>query len=211
MKRSIGLPNDQLTSTLLSRLQQFNRYLLYLPGTGSKFDAADIREMVYNALPGYVHTIIATADYKWFDENKTDSEVIAYIDRLLIIGSVARGEKPKPNKQPHVHKRHENTKFKFNKHNNNYKNDKFKKGKPKCTFCGHMGHEDSQCRFKQKASAEMQKRTKFKFDPQENNVIDIADFSDEFEHLDELPEMQEFMDNMNAEVGTKNLPTTKVK
>jgi hypothetical protein len=52
--------------------------------------------MLYNALPTYVHTIIATADYKWFDDTKTDSEVSSYFDRLLIIGLMARGEKPKP-------------------------------------------------------------------------------------------------------------------
>jgi hypothetical protein len=92
MKRNVGLPSDQLTSALLSRLQQFNRYLPYLPGVGNNPD--DIREMLYNALPTYVHTIIATADYKWFDDTKTDSEVSSYFDRLLVIGSMARGEKP---------------------------------------------------------------------------------------------------------------------
>jgi hypothetical protein len=61
MKRNVGLPSNQLTSALLSWLPQFNRYLPYLPGVGNKFDPDDIREMLYNALPAYVHTIIATA------------------------------------------------------------------------------------------------------------------------------------------------------
>jgi hypothetical protein len=60
--KHVGLPSDQLTSALLSRLQQFNRYLPYLPDVGNKFDPDDISEMLYNALPTYVHTIIATAD-----------------------------------------------------------------------------------------------------------------------------------------------------
>ena len=89
---------------------------------------------------------------------QADSEFSEYFDRLLVIGSMAHGEKPKSTKPPHVHKKHENTKFKYNKNNNKFKNEKFKKGKPKCTFCGHMGHEDSHCRFKQKASAEVKKR-----------------------------------------------------
>jgi hypothetical protein len=62
MKRHLGLSSGQMTTTLLSRIQQFNRYLPYLPGTGNKFDADDVREMVYNALSTYVHTIIATLD-----------------------------------------------------------------------------------------------------------------------------------------------------
>jgi hypothetical protein len=59
-----------MTTTLLSRIQQVNRYLPYLPGTGNTFDADDVREMVYNALSTYVHTIIATSDYNWYDKNK---------------------------------------------------------------------------------------------------------------------------------------------
>jgi hypothetical protein len=39
--------------------------------------------MLYNALPAYVHTIIA--DYKWFDDTKTDSELSSYFDRLLAL------------------------------------------------------------------------------------------------------------------------------
>jgi hypothetical protein len=51
MKRHLGLPSGKMTTTLLSRIQQFNSYLSYLPGMGNKFDADDVREMVYNALP----------------------------------------------------------------------------------------------------------------------------------------------------------------
>jgi hypothetical protein len=64
MKRHLGLPSRQITTTLLSGIQQFNRYLPYLPGLGNKFDADDVREMVYTALPMHIHTIIATSDYK---------------------------------------------------------------------------------------------------------------------------------------------------
>jgi hypothetical protein len=64
MKRNLGLPIGQMITILLSRIQQLNRYLPNLPGTGNKFDADDIREMVYNALPTYVHIMIATSDYK---------------------------------------------------------------------------------------------------------------------------------------------------
>jgi len=99
MKRNLGLPTDQLTTTLLARIRQFNRYLPYLPGTGNKFDPDDIREMLYNSLPTYIHTIIATSDYKWYDGEKTDTEVCSYFDRLLVIGSMARGEIKKPAQQ----------------------------------------------------------------------------------------------------------------
>jgi hypothetical protein len=66
MKRHLGLSSGQMTKTFSRKIQQINRYLPYLPGTGNKFDTDDIREMVYNALPMYVHTIIVTSDYKWY-------------------------------------------------------------------------------------------------------------------------------------------------
>lgn len=58
---------------------------------------------------------------------------------------------------------------------------------------------------------EAQKRNKLKLEVQENNVIDIEDFLDKFEHLDELPKIQEFMDNMNMEVREQDLPQTRVR
>jgi hypothetical protein len=64
MKSHLGLPIGQVTKTLLDRTQKFNMYLTYLPGTSNKFGADDVREMVYNALPTYVNTIISTSDYK---------------------------------------------------------------------------------------------------------------------------------------------------
>jgi hypothetical protein len=88
MRRHLGLPSGQMTTTLLSRIQQLNRYLPYLPGTGNKFDADDVREMVNNALPTYVHTMIATSDYKWYNENKLDAKVCAYFDCLLVISAL---------------------------------------------------------------------------------------------------------------------------
>jgi hypothetical protein len=89
MKRHLGLPSGQMTTTLLIRIQQFNRYLPYLPGIGNKFDSDDIREMVYNALPTYIHTIIATSDFNWYNENKSDAKVCAYFDCLLMISALA--------------------------------------------------------------------------------------------------------------------------
>jgi hypothetical protein len=57
----------------------------------------------------------------------------------------------------------------------------------------------------------VQKRAKFKSETHENIVIDIDDFSDEFESLDELPDIQEFMENMDMEVSKKDWPHPKVK
>jgi uncharacterized ubiquitin-like protein YukD len=93
MKRHLGLPSVQITTTLLSRIQQFNRYLPYLPGMGNKFDADDVRDMVYNPLPTYVHTIITTSDYKWYNKYKLDAKVCAYFDCLLVISALAQGKK----------------------------------------------------------------------------------------------------------------------
>jgi hypothetical protein len=115
MKHNVGLPSNQLTLALLSQLQQFNRYLPYLPGVRNKFDPDVIREMLYNALPAYVHTIIATANYKWFDDTGNKSEVNSYFDRLLVISSVARGKKSKPVHQLVTRKQKDSKKFKFNK------------------------------------------------------------------------------------------------
>ena len=51
MIRNLGLLSIIMATALLSRIQQFNRYLQYLPGTGNKFDLDDFREKVYNSLP----------------------------------------------------------------------------------------------------------------------------------------------------------------
>jgi hypothetical protein len=44
----------------------------------------------------YVHTIIATSDYKWYDKNKSDAKVCAYFDCLLVISAQAQGKKQEP-------------------------------------------------------------------------------------------------------------------
>jgi hypothetical protein len=93
MKRHLGLPNEQMITTLLSRIQQFSRYLPYLPGTGNKFDADDVREIVCNALPTYVDTIIATSDYKWYDKKKSDAKVCTNFDHLLVISALVQDKK----------------------------------------------------------------------------------------------------------------------
>jgi hypothetical protein len=80
-----------------------------------------------------------------------------------------------------------------------------------CIFCGNLGHKESQCCFIQKASSEAQKRAKFMPETRKNNVINIDNILDKFECLDELPEIQEFMDNMNMEVREQDLPITRVK
>jgi hypothetical protein len=77
MKRHLGLPGGKMTTTLLSRIQKFNWYLPYLPGMGNKFDTYDFREMVYNALSMYIHTIIVTSNYKQDDKNKSDAKACA--------------------------------------------------------------------------------------------------------------------------------------
>ena len=144
-----------MTTTLLSRIQQFNRYLQYLPGTGNKFDSDDIREMVYNSLPNYVHTIIATTDYKWDDENKSDAEVCAYFDRLLVISALARdnkkAHKPPPNKKINYTGKKHSFRKNIPKHKSSSQG---KAKKPQCNFCNMKGHVEDDCRFKLKAKKE---------------------------------------------------------
>jgi hypothetical protein len=152
MKRRLGLPSNYLTATLLNRLQQFNRYIPYLPGIGAKFETDDIREMLHEALPSYVHVIISTSDYKWEDGTKTDSEVSSYFDRLIVIGTMARTAHDKPKT---VHKRADSKHSKFTK-NNTFKGQNKKKPYSKCAFCGNTGHEETKCRIKAKASADAQ-------------------------------------------------------
>jgi hypothetical protein len=41
--------------------------------------------------------------------------------------------------------------------------------------------------------------------------FDIEHFSEEFERLDELPEIWEFMENMHMEVRASDMPQTRVK
>ena len=62
---------------------------------GNKFDSDDVREMVYNSLPTYVHTIIATAAYKKDNDTNLDADFCAYFDSLLVISRLVRGNKGK--------------------------------------------------------------------------------------------------------------------
>jgi hypothetical protein len=96
LKRHLGLPSGQMTTTLQNRIQQFNRNSPYLLGMGNKFDAGDIREMVCNALPTYVHTMIAISNYKWCNKNKLDAKVCNYFECLLVISALAQQEKREP-------------------------------------------------------------------------------------------------------------------
>jgi hypothetical protein len=58
------------------------------------------------------------------------------------------------------------------------------------------------CWSKEKAKNEQ--KNKVKPEKQENHVIDIDEMSDEFNYLDNLPEAQEFLGQMNLEVSTSN-------
>ena len=212
MKRNVGLPSDQLTAALLSRLQQFNRYLPYLPGVGNKFDPDDIREISVQRIFLRTCTLLSRRPSIISGSTKIKrtarSVPISIGYWLLVQWRAVR------NLSPHTSR--SRTKSTIIKNLNlikikKFNPENFKKGKTKCLFCGNLGHEEFQCRFKQKASAEAQKRAKVKPEAHENNVIDIDDFSDEFERLDELPEIQEFMDNMNMEVRDNALPQTSVK
>jgi hypothetical protein len=62
----------------------------------NKFDVDDVREMVYHALHTYVHTMIATSDYKWYDKNKSDAKVCTYFNCLYVISALAQDEKREP-------------------------------------------------------------------------------------------------------------------
>jgi len=44
MKRQLGLLSGEMNATLLSRIQQFNYYLEYIPRTGNNFDTNHIWE-----------------------------------------------------------------------------------------------------------------------------------------------------------------------
>jgi hypothetical protein len=82
MNPQFGLPNNY------NRLQQLNLYIQYLPEVGGKFEADNIKEMLYEALPVYVSKINSTANHKWEDGTKTGSEVSPYFDPLIVIGII---------------------------------------------------------------------------------------------------------------------------
>jgi hypothetical protein len=44
----------------------------------------------------YVHTMIATSDYKWYNKNKLDAKICAYFYCLLVISALAQGKKREP-------------------------------------------------------------------------------------------------------------------
>jgi hypothetical protein len=163
MKRHLGLPTGQMTTTLLGRIQQYDMYLPYLPGTGNKFDADDVREMVYNALSTYVHTMILTLDYKWYDKNKSDAEVCAYFDCLLVISTLAQGKKWVPKSASKKQITYTGKKNSFNK--KSFKLELSSQNNTKCVqcqFCNMKCHEEDTCRFKLKAMQEAQRKTKQK-------------------------------------------------
>jgi hypothetical protein len=132
MKRHLGLPSGQMAITLLSRIQKFNRYLPYLPGMGNKFDTDDVREMVYNALPTYVHTIIATSDFKWYNKNKSDAKACAYFDFLLVISALAQGKKREPKSASKKQVTYSGKKNSCNK--KSFKHELSPQNKTKCVF-----------------------------------------------------------------------------
>ena len=76
-----------------------------------------------------LHTNIATATYRWFDENKVDNKVSSYFDSLLFIFLMAHYEKPKSVRQLIVHNKHENKTFQFSK-TKNINPEHFKKWSP---------------------------------------------------------------------------------
>jgi hypothetical protein len=191
-----------MTKTLLSRIQQFNRYFPYLPGKGNKFDADDIREMVY---PTYVHTIIATSDYKWYNKNKLDAKVCAYFDHLLVISALAQGEKWEPKSASKKQITNTGKKNSFNK--KSFKHESSSQNKTKCVhchFCNMNGHEEDMCCFKLKAMQEAQLKTKQKsqlkpkatsYEAYAIEQVEMSKFSYASEDMKEIPEMQEFLDN----------------
>jgi hypothetical protein len=65
--------------------------------------------------------------------------------------------------------------------------------------------------FETESQSGSAKKAKFKTETHENNVIDIDDLLDDFERLGELPEIQEFMENMDMKVSKKNSPHPKIK
>jgi hypothetical protein len=94
MERHLGLSSGQMTVRLLSRIQQLNPCITYLPKIGNKFVSGNIQEILYNALPNYIHTkIIATSSYKWDNNTKLDTEVGTYVDGLLVISAPVQGDK----------------------------------------------------------------------------------------------------------------------
>ena len=78
--------------------------------------------MVYNSLPIYIHTIIATSAYQWDNDNKSDTEVCAYFDNLLMISRLSHSDKG--NLKPPAIK-----KITYNSKKNSF-NKKFTKRKP---------------------------------------------------------------------------------
>jgi hypothetical protein len=127
---------------------------------GNKFDADDVREMVYNVLPTYVHTIIATSDYKWYNKNKSDAEVCAYFDHLLVISALARGKNQEPKSASKKQITYTGKKNSFNK--KSLKHELSSQNKTKCVqcqFCSMKGHEEDTCRFNLKAIQEAQCKT----------------------------------------------------
>jgi hypothetical protein len=163
MKRHLGLPMGQMTTTLLSRIQQFSRYSPYLPGTGNKFDAEDTREMVYNALPMYLHTFIVTSDYKWYNKYKLDAEVCAYFDCLLVISGLVQGKKWEPKSTSKKQVTYTSKKNSFNKKSFKHKSSSQNKTKRvQCQLCNMKGHEEDTCHFKLKAMQEALCKTKQK-------------------------------------------------
>jgi uncharacterized ubiquitin-like protein YukD len=119
MKRHLGLPSGQMTTTILSRIQQFNRYIPYLPWTDNKFDADEVIEKIYNVLSTYAHAIMATYDYKRYSKNKLDARFCAYFDCLLVISVLAQGKKREPMSASKKQVTYTGKKNSFNKHHLN--------------------------------------------------------------------------------------------
>jgi len=185
MNKKLGLPSSVTASVMWARLRYMDSCLPFLPGTGDRFPADHLREIMAAMLPDDVTEYMQDHTYAWDDPAKTDREVIAHFDNLLKRGDRKKAKTKTVDKSrdpPHR------------------RGTKINRGKSKkiCAYCTKhfgkefYGHVEADCRRKKKAAGD------------ENHNIEEAHEAIEEDHevseSDELSNIEhEFLENFSTD------------
>ena len=83
INRNCRKPMDMQLNIYWNRIQELNRYMEYLPGTGAKFEEDQMREILFASLPGYVEEFLNATNFDWESQTHSNREVITKIQNAI--------------------------------------------------------------------------------------------------------------------------------
>merc|ERR1739848_940758 len=151
MNRHLGLAQPLSVIQLWNSISEMRRYLRYLPNPNPNaylLQNEKLRDLLVASMPKAVEELMQQANFQWEDVNKTDIEVVTYLNQLQTIlnKSVRHIKGKREDKVPHK----KNNQYKSRRNNGNGKDKKV------CNYCTKKkgktwyGHTESECRNKKK-------------------------------------------------------------